>query len=66
MIFAIAWPSIRSWYRDGVDVERHLPELSTYLGHAHITDTYWYLTATPELLQHALLRMEPSEREDLA
>ncbi len=54
------------WYRDGVDVERHLPELSTYLGHAHITDTYWYLTATPELLQHALLRMEPSEREDLA
>ena len=54
------------WYRDGVDVERHLPELSTYLGHAHITDTYWYLTATPELLQHALLRVEPSEREDLA
>jgi len=50
------------WYRDGVDVERHLPELSTYLGHAHITDTYWYLTATPELLQYALLRVEASER----
>jgi integrase len=49
------------WYRDGVDVERHLPELSTYLGHAHITDTYWYLTATPELLQHALLRVESCE-----
>jgi len=41
------------WYRDGVDVERHLPELSTYLGHVHIIDTYWYLTATPELLQHS-------------
>ena len=54
------------WYRDGVDVERHLPELSTYLGHAHITDTYWYLTATPELLRHAVLRLEPSQREDLA
>jgi len=54
------------WYRDGVDVERHLPELSTYLGHAHITDTYWYLTATPELLQYALLRVEPSERGEPA
>jgi integrase len=53
------------WYRNGVDVDRHLPELSTYLGHAHITDTYWYLTATPELLQHALLRVEQSGREAL-
>jgi hypothetical protein len=44
-------------------VERHLPELSTYLGHAHITDTYWYLTATPELLHSSLLRVEQSERE---
>ena len=24
--------------------------LSTYLGHAHISDTYWYLQATPVLL----------------
>jgi integrase len=51
------------WYRDGVDVERHLPELATYLGHAHITDTYWYLTATPELLHYALLRAEKPEAE---
>ena len=57
--------TLLGWYRDGVDVERHLPELSTYLGHAHITDTYWYLTATPELLRQALLRVEPSEREAL-
>jgi integrase len=57
--------TLLAWYRDGVDVERRLPELSTYLGHAHITDTYWYLTATPELLRQALFRMEPSEREDL-
>jgi integrase len=34
------------WYHDGIDVERHLPQLATYLGHSHITDTYWYLTAT--------------------
>ena len=31
------------WYRDGVDVERHIPRLATWLGHAHVSDTYWYL-----------------------
>jgi integrase/recombinase XerD len=59
----LAVSTLLRWYRRGVDVERHLPELSTYLGHAHITDTYWYLTATPELLRYALRRMERSERE---
>lgn len=34
--------------RDGVG--RHLLALSTYLGHARVADTYWYLEATPELL----------------
>ena len=46
------------WYRKGADVERRLPILSTYLGHAHVTDTYWYLTSTPELLGAAGKRME--------
>lgn len=46
------------WYRCGIDVERHLPELATYLGHAHITDTYWYLTAVPELMHLAAQRLE--------
>lgn len=46
------------WYRKGEDVERRLPILSTYLGHAHVTDTYWYLTSTPELLGAAGKRME--------
>jgi integrase len=46
------------WYREGVDVEHHLPELSTYLGHVKVSDTYWYLSATPELLQLALTRLE--------
>ena len=49
------------WYRDGADVERHLPELSTYLGHVKASDTYWYLSATPELLQLALNRLEHSQ-----
>ena len=31
-------------------VARHIVALSTYLGHAHVTDTYWYLHATPILM----------------
>jgi len=46
------------WYRQGKDVQRRLPLLSTYLGHAHVTDTYWYLTSTPELMGAAGKRME--------
>ena len=34
-------------HRDAI--ARHLLALSTYLGHAHVTDTYWYLEATPVL-----------------
>jgi len=60
----LAIVTLLRWYHDGVDVERHLPELSTYLGHAHITDTYWYLTATPELLHSALLRVEQSAEQE--
>lgn len=44
------------WYREGKDVERELPKLTTYLGHAHVADTYWYLEAVPELLQLATER----------
>ena len=46
------------WYRTGVDVEQRLPVLSTYLGHAHVTDTYWYLSAIPELLAVTKDRLE--------
>jgi len=46
------------WYRKDEEVERRLPILSTYLGHAHVTDTYWYLSSTPELLGAAGKRME--------
>lgn len=45
------------WYRAGLDVERELPKLSTYLGHVHVNDTYWYLEAVPELLQLATDRL---------
>jgi integrase len=46
------------WYRAGEDVERLLPILSTYLGHSHTRDTYWYLSACPELMEHAARRLE--------
>lgn len=46
------------WYREGVDVQRCLPQLSTYLGHGCCEHTYWYLTAVPELLRLATERLE--------
>jgi integrase len=46
------------WYRSGQDIERRLPILSTYLGHVHVADTYWYLTACPELMGLAVKRFE--------
>ena len=52
-----------AWYRAGVDVERELPKLSTYLGHVHTADTYWYLEAIPELLQLAAERLAQTPPE---
>ena len=46
------------WYRDGVDVDARIPKLSTYLGHVHPANTYWYLSAAPELLGLAAQRLE--------
>lgn len=59
----LAINTLLNWHRRGTDVEQHLPVLSTYLGHTEITDTYWYLTSTPELLRYALRRVERSSRE---
>ena len=46
------------WYQAGEDVERRLPVLSTFLGHGHVSDTFWYLSGTSELLQQAARRLE--------
>src|SRR5439155_17498208 len=35
---------------EGTDLDRKMLALSTYLGHAKVTDTYWYLSAVPELM----------------
>lgn len=50
--------TLRRWHEAGLDVEAHLPALSTYLGHTNPSSTYWYLTATPELLATAAERLE--------
>lgn len=46
------------WYRAGEDVQARLPALSTYLGHREPTHTYWYLSASPELLALAANRRD--------
>lgn len=47
-----------SWYREGADVQKLLPRLSTYMGHIDIASTQWYLTMTADLLQEASARFE--------
>ena len=49
---------LTAWYRAGADVQRLLPQLSTYLGHLNIAATQVYLTMTPGLLREASLRFE--------
>ena len=55
--------TLLQWYRAGLAVDRELPKLATYLGHVHISETYWYLEAVPELLQLATARLLEPEKE---
>lgn len=48
---AFAVRTLLAWYRSGEPVEPKLWTLSTYLGHRHLADTYWYLSAVPELME---------------
>ena len=50
--------TIVQWCRQGQDAERQLPVLSAYLGHTEPRDTYWYLSACPELMGLARERLE--------
>lgn len=49
--------TLTEWYAAGLDVEPRLPLLATHLGHSDPRSTYWYLTATPELLALAAGRL---------
>ena len=46
------------WYEEGADVDRKILALATYLGHAKVTDTYWYISAVPELMAIVSQRFE--------
>jgi integrase len=49
---------LERWYRAGIEIDREILALSTYLGHAKVTDTYWYVTATPQLMAIAARRAQ--------
>jgi integrase len=46
------------WHEQGIDVDQAMLTLSTYLGHAKISNTYWYLTGVPELMALASSKFE--------
>jgi integrase len=50
--------TLLQWYRTGENVDTLLPKLSTYLGHSCVRDTYWYLSACPELMELAARRLQ--------
>lgn len=54
--FAVS--TLIEWQRSGVRIDERIVALSTYLGHISPADTYWYLTATPELMGAAAQRLE--------
>jgi integrase/recombinase XerD len=47
---------LTQWYKEGKDIESHIGALSVYLGHVGINETYWYLSAAPDLLTAATER----------
>ena len=54
--FAVS--TLIDWQRSDVQVDEQIAVLSTYLGHVSPSETYWYLTATPELMDSAAQRLE--------
>jgi integrase len=58
MRHGFASKTLLRWYRAGENAERRLPVLSAYLGHVHWRDTFWYLSAMPELMHEAMSRLE--------
>ena len=47
---SFAVTTLIEWYRADDDVQARLPALSAFMGHTQPKDTYWYLSAVPELL----------------
>ena len=49
---------LAAWAQQGIVVRDRLPALAVYLGHVSPQNTYWYLTATPPVLEPAAARFE--------
>jgi integrase len=49
---------ILAWQDEGKDIDQAMLGLSTYVGHAMVSNTYWYLSAVPELMAMAAARFE--------
>ena len=54
---------LRNWYESGIDPRALLPNLSVYLGHLDLASSFWYLSATPELLGAAARLFENYDPE---
>ena len=54
----LAVSTLLDWIAAGENVERRMPELSTFLGHAQPESTYWYLQAVPELMALIAARLQ--------
>jgi len=54
--FAVS--TLIDWQRSSVQIDEQIAVLSTFLGHVSPAETYWYLTATPELMDSAAQRLE--------
>ena len=50
--------TVQHWYQVGLDVDVQMPWLATFLGHSHVSDTYWYLSAVPQLMAQAGARLD--------
>jgi integrase/recombinase XerD len=59
----LAVTTLMRGYRAGADVDAQLPVLATYLGHTKVSDTYWYLSAVPELVCLAMACLERRARD---
>jgi integrase len=50
--------TLLGWHHTGVDIDRAMPLLSTYLGHSNPSSSYWYLQASPELMALVANRLD--------
>ena len=55
---------LTEWQANGTNIDQAMLALSTYVGHAKVTDTYWYVTAIPELMQGASVRFQQFAQGD--